>query len=256
MTPFIKYPKTLHLEGSGVESSTQRVPLAALRERYLVIEEKLDGSQLGFYFDERDQLTFQSRGSSLGAAPQEDHLFELRRALAPYEVELYMALGRRYICFGEWLWTKHTVFYDALPCPFLEFDLYDKHTHSFLSTDARHALLAPTPIKSVPVVWRGMGAALSEAALKALIKPSRYKSPRWRECLALEAKQRGVSEAQLWAQTDPSDLSEGLYIKEETRALTVGRYKYVRPDFIRRVVEAPEHWRAAQAIPNQWASLL
>ena len=38
----------------------------------------------------------------------------------------YRVLGNRYIMYGEWMYAKHTVFYDALSNYFLEFDIYDK----------------------------------------------------------------------------------------------------------------------------------
>ncbi len=39
--------------------------------------------------------------------------------------ELREALGGRYVMYGEWLYAKHTVFYDALPHYFFEFDVLD-----------------------------------------------------------------------------------------------------------------------------------
>lgn len=46
-------------------------------------------------------------------------------------------LGARYVMYGEWLYAKHTVYYDMLPHYFMEFDIYDKENGSFLGTAAR-----------------------------------------------------------------------------------------------------------------------
>ncbi|KAG1274245.1 hypothetical protein G6F64_015171 [Rhizopus arrhizus] len=54
--------------------------------------------------------------------------------------------------YGETLTKKHSVFYDALPHHFFEFDVLDRHSGNFLSTDARRALLAGGPVLSVPVL--------------------------------------------------------------------------------------------------------
>src|SRR5207302_7507256 len=50
---------------------------------------------------------------------------------------------------------------------------------SFLSTGRRRALLADLPLVSVPVLWDGPGSTL--AHLRALLGPSRYKTPHWKE---------------------------------------------------------------------------
>jgi len=66
----------------------------------------------------------------------------------------FAVLGARYIMYGEWMYAKHTVFYDRLPHTFLEFDVYDRKARVFLSTKARRALLTGLPIMPVPVVLR------------------------------------------------------------------------------------------------------
>lgn len=72
MSARVKYPKTLHRQGSGLSDARgdkARVPWSARRGVSLFIEEKLDGTQVGFFFDEQDQLTLQSRGARLDRAP-------------------------------------------------------------------------------------------------------------------------------------------------------------------------------------------
>ncbi len=47
------------------------VPFAQLRGRHLVVEEKLDGSNVGVWFDDGDALVLQSRGHALRGGADE-----------------------------------------------------------------------------------------------------------------------------------------------------------------------------------------
>ena len=59
MTRITKYPRTQHLEGSRLQPGDEApaaVPFAAPRVRHLVVEEKLDGSNVGVWFDDDDAV--------------------------------------------------------------------------------------------------------------------------------------------------------------------------------------------------------
>ena len=43
--------------------------------------------------------------------------------------------------YGEWLYAKHSIYYDKLPHYFLEFDIFDREQKIFLDTETRHNLL-------------------------------------------------------------------------------------------------------------------
>ena len=76
--------------------------------------------------------------------------FALFKTWAQTHAEALRAcLGHRYVLFGEWLFAKHTIFYDRLPHYFLEFDVYDRVADRFLSTPARRALLAGAPVQPI-----------------------------------------------------------------------------------------------------------
>jgi len=51
--------------------------------------------------------------------------------------------------YGEWLYAKHTIYYDQLPAYFLEFDVLDMQIGEFLSTARRRELLAGLPVAAV-----------------------------------------------------------------------------------------------------------
>ena len=73
---------------------------------------------------------------------------------------MWELLGSRYVLYGEWLFAKHTVFYDRLPHYFMEFDILDTTNGEFLSTELRHLRLKDSPVVSVPVLWRGPAKSL------------------------------------------------------------------------------------------------
>lgn len=139
-----KYPRTQHLEGSRLQpgdEDLEAVPFARIAGRPLVVEEKIDGANVAVSFDPRGELRLQSRGHYLTGGRRERH-FDLFKAWATVHGEaLHQALGGRFVMYGEWVYAKHTVFYDALPHYFLEFDLLDQDSGRFLSTDRRRELL-------------------------------------------------------------------------------------------------------------------
>jgi hypothetical protein len=159
------------------------------------------------------------------------------------------ALGDRYVLYGEWLYAKHTIFYDRLPHYFLEFDVLDTVTGDFLSIDRRRALLGGLPLVSVPVL--GSGPARSLAELAGRIGPALYKGPAWREALTEAGAARGLGPERVWAETDPSDLAEGLYLKVEEGGRVVERYKYVRASFLTAVRDSGSHWLKRPVVPNR-----
>lgn len=160
-------------------------------------------------------------------------------------------LGARFVMYGEWLYAKHTVFYDHLPHFFLEFDLLDRESGRFLSTAERRAALFGLPVMPVPVVYQGE--LTSAAQLESLVKPSLYKSADWREALREAALASGNRLAMVDRQTEDSDLAEGLYVKQEEGRSVTGRFKFVRADFIQAITDADGHWQSRPVLPNRLA---
>jgi hypothetical protein len=250
-----KYPRTHHLEGSRLQpgdEDSQSVPFAALAGRDLVIEEKLDGANAGISFDEAGRLWLQSRGHFLTGGPREKHFALFKRWASAHASALRAALGPRFVLYGEWLYAKHTVFYDRLPHYFLEFDVLDTETGAFLGTGERRALLAGLPVASVPVLRTGP--CRERAEVTSLVGPSLYKGPTWRDSFGAAARGRGLDPEQTWKETDPSDLMEGLYIKVEEGGRVVERYKYIRADFLTTVLDSGSHWLRRPILPNQLAA--
>ncbi|HBP18827.1 MAG TPA: DNA ligase, partial [Planctomycetes bacterium] len=140
----IKYPRTQHLQGSRLQPGDHDLAAVSLDElegRPLVIEEKLDGANAAIGFDRQGELMLQSRGHFLRGGRSERQFDLLKTWAAARAHELRGVLGARYVVYGEWLYAKHTIFYDRLPHYFHEFDVYDREREVFLSTPARRALL-------------------------------------------------------------------------------------------------------------------
>jgi hypothetical protein len=248
-----KYPRTPHLAGSCLQPDDDpaRVPFAELRGRHLVVEEKLDGANAGISFSASGELLLQSRGHYLSGGPRERQFALLKSWAATVAPRLWPVLGDRYVLYGEWLYAKHTIFYDALPHYFCEFDVLDTISGDFLSTPRRAELLAGLPVASVPVLRAGEFDSID--ALTGLAGPSVCRSSRWRESLASAAAEAGVEPAAATAQTDLAEAMEGLYLKHEEGGRVVARYKWVRAGFLQSILDSGTHWADRTVIPNRLA---
>ncbi len=229
---FTKYPRTPHLFGSrGTDDDKhlgQDESLAMIANRSLIVEEKLDGTNVGIHFTTSGRLVLQCRGHEItpGMHPQYD-LFK-QWTMAKREV-LESMLEDRLILFGEWLYARHSLHYRRLPHFFFEFDIYDKRQQAFLSLDLRAAILKGTGMCTVPVVHRGPA---TREQLFSLIGPSKFDS---------------AFENPVTALTD--NLMEGLYLRTEAGGRVVERAKMVRPEFVERVKQS-EHWQHQAVVPN------
>jgi hypothetical protein len=247
-----KYPRTHHLEGSRRQPGDEdlhAVPFTHIQDRHLVVEEKLDGANAALSFTPDGTLQLQSRGHYLTGGPRERQFGPLKAWAATIQHQLQPRIRDRYVVYGEWLHAKHTVFYDALPHYFCEFDILDRTTDTFLSTPARAELLTGLPIASVPVLHTGPATTL--AALTAFVGPSTCRTPTWKDALRAAAQGSGTDPDQVVRETDMSDDMEGLYIKVETNGVVTDRLKWVRPTFLTAVLDSGSHWMDRPIVPNQ-----
>lgn len=249
-----KYPRTQHIMDSRLQPGDEGFIAAgfeAITGRHVVVEEKLDGANAAISFDADGNLLLQSRGHYLTGGPTERHFALLKSWAHGLRDALWPVIGSRFVVYGEWLYAKHTIFYDALPHYFMEFDILDRETEVFLCTHERRKMLGDLPISPVPVLHEGV--ITSPAALIALVGPSLYKSEHWREKLEAAAQIPPHRPEMVMRQTDLTDLAEGLYIKVEEEGRVTGRYKYVRHDFLTRVIDSESHWQSRPILPNQIA---
>jgi hypothetical protein len=246
-----KYPRTRHLQGSRLQPGDEdldAVPVAALRGRHVVIEEKLDGANAALSFDDSGALHLQSRGHYLTGGPREKHFALFKTWANAHQRAFAERLSSRYVMYGEWLYAKHTIFYDALPHYFLEFDVLDRGTNTFLSTERRRELLNGLPVTSVPVL--SMGSVSHVQELHDAIRPALFQTPAALARLSTHAAELGVPVERTLAETDPTPLSEGLYLKVEEDGVVSERYKFVRATFLTQVLDSGSHWLARPIVPN------
>jgi hypothetical protein len=247
-----KYPRTPHLKGSRLQTGdddSDQVSYSALAGLHIVVEEKLDGGNAGLSFSESGELLLQSRGHYLTGGGRERQFNLFKHWAVAHEAALLACLEDRYLIFGEWMHKLHSVFYDALPHFFCEFDVWDKHAQCFLSTRARECLLKPVPVLGVPVLYEGI-APKRMSDLLAMVQASQARTEQWRANFAQAVQRENLDLARAKAMINDSDLAEGLYIKVETEAHTIARYKWVRPDFVQSILDSNVHHAEQPYIAN------
>lgn len=252
MNRLYKYPRTPHLTGSRFQPGDEdlsAVSLNYLNGQHLVVEEKLDGANSAISFNPEGRLLLQSRGHFLDGGPREKHFGLIKAWASSHQAALRDSLGSRFVMYGEWLYAKHTIFYDRLPHYFCEFDLFDKERGLFLTTAERRELLKGLAVLSAPVLFSG--SIRSGRQLRALIRNSEFQSAGWREVLREVCESRKLDAERALRETDPSGLMEGLYIKVEEGGRVTERFKFVRGSFLQAVDESGDHWLNRPVIPNQ-----
>jgi len=249
-----KYPRTRHVRGSRLQHGDhdlEAVPWSELEGKNLVVEEKMDGANCGISFSEDGRLLLQSRGHYLRGGPREKQFNLFKQWASSRQEEFFCALGSRYVMYGEWLFAKHTFFYDALPHYFMEFDILDTQEGSFLDTHRRAALLAAADVNVTPVKVLYEGTVASVDALAKMVTRSHFITDDRVINFSNAARMSGVAAADGWRHTDPSTDMEGLYVKWEEDGVVKGRYKYVRDSFTSSILDQDEHWVDRPIIQNQ-----
>ena len=221
MDEFFKFPSTPHLAVlGGRDVRYDKVMSRAEREEFLrhelVVEEKMDGANLGISFDSQGELRAQNRGSFI-ELPGAGQWRLLGDWLAPRMDLLFEHLTDRYILFGEWCYARHSVGYDLLPDWFLGFDVYDVEAQRFLSTTRRDAFFDKLGVVKVPEIARGR---FTLAELTRMLRTSRC----------------------------GNEPAEGLYLRRDEGDWLFARAKLVRPEFIQAI---EEHWTRSGIQPNR-----
>lgn len=218
---FFKFPSTPHLTTlPGVDIRDDKVLTEFERDEFLrhelIVEEKVDGANLGISFDTKGNLRVQNRGAYL-QLPGSGQWKKLGEWLALHTDRFFEHLSDRYMLFGEWCYAQHSVSYNRLPDWFLGFDIYDRMSRRFLSSERRDDLIAKMGILKVPCLKRGR---FSLSELKCLLSQSKL--------------------------TDQP--AEGLYLRVDQGAWLGQRAKLVRSAFNQAV---EQHWSRSAIRPNR-----
>lgn len=224
MTTFYRFPQTPHLAWLGDEPprDDKLLDIDEVEELLggpVVVEEKVDGANLGFSTTEDGDLLAQNRGSYLTPETAHPQFRALWQWLGTRHLALVDALWPDRMLFGEWCYARHTVVYDRLPDWFLGFDVYDRGMAVFWDTARRDALLDQVGLSAVPRLEHGHH---DLEDLIALLGPSRLGPRRM----------------------------EGLVVRRESAGQTVARAKLVSPDFTQAI---DTHWSSGRLVRNHLA---
>jgi hypothetical protein len=235
----IKFPKTPRLTSLATEDIYE----AWKHARVVVVEEKVDGANVGIWFEE-GEIRLQSRGHILRGGLSERQFAPFHGWAAERVDALRDALGCRYVLYGEWCFAKHKAYYDALPDWLLGYDVFDRERERFLGVAHRDDLLAACDVVVVSCLWSGpFGKA---PAFGSFIGKSFYKTPAWRSVLAEEAKRVGITRPM--DETDDSDWMEGVYVRVEDAQGIIGRMKAHREGYAK---VRNDHWRNRPLLRNR-----
>lgn len=223
MTDFFRFPHTSHLLWLGEgEPRGDKVLLAhelsEMLSHELVVEEKLDGANLGISLDSGGLLQAQNRGSYL-ERPYSGQFSRLNSWVGQHEHILQSALTPNLILFGEWCAAQHSLDYHALPDWFLLFDVYDRDTGKFWSIERRNAFAKQLGFAVVPQLTRGKFNNTQLTSYLAQAQ-SRYR--------------RGPV--------------EGIVLRHDSSLWNDARAKLVNKDFVQAI---EEHWRSRSIQWNQ-----
>ena len=222
MTDFFRFPHTPHLAWLAPGAPREDKVLApdevrSLLSGELIVEEKVDGANLGLSVAQDGALLGQNRGSYLDLSSPAGQWKPLQRWLATRRPALTQALAPDLILFGEWCYAVHSVRYTRLPDWFLAFDVYDRAQGKFWSVERRNQLTRQLQIATAPELGRGR---FTLSQLKSLLGSSKL--------------------------TDGP--AEGLYVRREEDGHLLARAKIVRAEFVQQI---HEHWSKRRLEVNQ-----
>lgn len=233
-----KFPRTRHILSLGAATRDDLIMtpadanafLSASPGQLLVVQEKVDGANLGVSIDPatlalraQNRSHFVNSASHLQFKGLQHWLEEHREALWPLLSQGGGDLGGadsfgRFVLFGEWCSVAHSIHYVQLPDVFVAFDLYDSVRQRFLSSQRLRALLEGTGISMVRDLLQG--SKFSSQQLAALVdSPSQYYD----------------------------GPVEGVYVRKDEGEWLIDRAKIVRADFLVH----PEGWTKGKTVYNE-----
>uniref|UniRef100_A0A6C0ED33 Uncharacterized protein n=1 Tax=viral metagenome TaxID=1070528 RepID=A0A6C0ED33_9ZZZZ len=223
----IKFPRTKHLINLGSATRDDLLfdkdELHDFLKHELSIEEKVDGANLGLFRNSENKIMAQNRSHFVNSAYHEQFK-SLDNWIESKSIELHNIFEKgNYVLYGEWLYMKHSINYDALPDYFLLFDVYDRNIKEFLSRNKIAELIDGSSLKLIPVLYQG------KLSLEELKKMVNHKSNFY------------------------DGKVEGIYVKVFDGDIVKLRGKVVRSDFLGNDEESEhvEHWTKGKYIHNK-----
>lgn len=229
-----KFPRTFHLP---IEPNASRDDLIAppdsleiLKDHSLVVEEKVDGANVGISVYKGEPL-IRNRNHILNkgygrkdtpAKKQYAPLWNWFYANMDKFAEAEKLLGFTPAIYGEWLYARHTIEYDKLPDWFIAYDIYDPEGRYFLGPDYYRDILSTAGFSVVPkVAW---GPVAAEELLMLRDEQSEFSSTSQRE---------------------------GLYLKTTSEYFQFGQKCGKRLKMVRNAFITDDHWNNKLLVTNK-----
>ncbi len=227
MNSFFRFPHTPHITwlGAGESRDDKLLSLHEVTELLsgeVIIEEKVDGANIGFSLDERGELRVQNRGAYL-EKPYRGQFSRLNGWLGQFTYHIMSHLTEHMIVFGEWCAARHSLLYDHLPDYFLLFDIYDTTEKKFWSVSRRDDWSLKVGIHTVPQIDKGL---YSSEGLQNLLYSSKS----------------------FYREGSP----EGIIVRKDDSRWNRIRGKLVRAEFVQTI---ETHWSSRQIEWNGIAAL-
>jgi len=160
MNNFFRYPHIPHIKwlGKGEPRDDKLLSPSEINDLLhaeVIIEEKIDGANLGISLDEQGSIRIQNRGSYL-SQPYNGQFTRLNGWLNQHGDTIKNQLSPDLVIFGEWCAARHSLDYSNLPDYFLLFDIYDRTVNKFWSVKRRTGWAEKAGLKTVPILNRGI----------------------------------------------------------------------------------------------------
>ncbi|KAJ3344716.1 hypothetical protein HDU91_000135 [Kappamyces sp. JEL0680] len=226
---FVKYPRTRHLFDLGgatrddlcLSDADAAAFLTVQDGIELVMQEKVDGANLGIRLDPKGNIVCQNR-THVVTSSYHPQFSRLGSWIHRHRDALVALLAPGCILFGEWLQARHSIAYDQLDDYFLAFDLFDLHEHKFYSSLRFRQALQDTGIAAVPQI-PVPDKIDKQAILNTIHQPSAFS----------RAEQR-----------------EGVVLRRDSALWMVDKAKVVRSNFI----AGNKHWSSSSVVENAVSS--
>jgi len=236
---FFKFKRTKHIfdaGGNGVTRDdlvmTKKEAENLLKSSTFVIEEKVDGANIGLSMDENFTIRAQNRSHYVNSSTHKQ-FSTLDAWINEHSEDLYKILSPpgKFILFGEWLFAKHSIHYTRLPSLFLAFDIFDVQRKEYLDVGSRDDILNKTSIQTVPKIAEHENNLTRNRVMELLDSQSQFYDG-FVEGLVFRKIQ--------FEQSKPS----ALVVKDNFFA---DRGKVVRPDFLQQI---EEQWTRQKFVKN------
>lgn len=221
MTDLFKYPSIRHFVAL---TDVRDDKVLTDKERYnfldksLVLEEKLDGANLGFSVED-GVVRVQNRGKWIDLSRPEPQFKKLNNWIE--QANLKKKLYEKFILFGEWMYAKHSILYTELNDWFYAYDIYNRESGKWASREVLSLICGSLSIYTAPHFMSGIFET-DQLIDYTKIRSSLYDGP-----------------------------LEGIVIRVENENECLDKAKIVREDFTQAI---EEHWSSKTLIPNRRVS--